>query len=123
MLPKKKIQYFKDKLEKERERLEKDLARVAKKSSNVPGDWEVTLDDLNIETSDKNELADVFEELEARAALEDKLEERLILVNQALGRIKRETYGICQTCKEPIEEKRLEVNLVAKNCIKHAKQT
>lgn len=122
MLSKEKIEHFKEKLEKERERLERGLEHVGKKSSKVPGDWEVSLGDLNIETSDKNELADVFEEMETRAAIEDKLEERLVLVNQAMGRIKRGTYGICQTCKKPIEEKRLEVNLVAKNCIKHAGQ-
>lgn len=123
MLSKKKIEYFKEKLEKERERLEKSLEYVGKKSSNVPGDWETSLGDLNIETSDKNELADVFEEMETRAAIEDKLEEGLTLVNQALGRIKKGTYGICQTCKKPVEEKRLEVNIVAKNCIKHAGQS
>jgi len=120
MFSKKKIEYFKEKLEKEKERLEKGLKYVGKKSSRIAGDWEVILGDLNIETSDKNELADVFEELEIRAAIEDKLEGRLTLVNQALGRIKKGTYGICQTCKKPIEEKRLEVNLVAKNCVKHA---
>ncbi|MBI4692053.1 MAG: TraR/DksA family transcriptional regulator [Candidatus Terrybacteria bacterium] len=123
MFSKEKIKYFKEKLEKERERLEKGLEYVAKKSSKIAGDWEVSLGDLNIETSDKNELADVFEELETHAAIEDKLEEGLTLVNQALGRIKRGTYGICHSCKNSIEEKRLEANLVAKNCIKHAGQS
>lgn len=123
MLSKEKIEHFKEKLEKKKESLERGLEHVGKKSSNVPGDWEVSMGDLNIETSDKNELADVFEEMETRAAIEDKLEESLTLVNQALGRIKKGTYGVCQTCKKPIEEKRLEVNLVAKNCIKHAGQS
>lgn len=121
MLAKKKIEYFKKKLEEERARLEKSLERVGKRNPNVPDDWEVTAPESNISTADKSEIASAFEELETRAALEDKLEERLTFVNQALLRIKKKSYGICQTCKIPVEEKRLEVNPVARNCIKHAK--
>lgn len=121
MLTKEKIEYFKEKLGKEKEQLIKNLETVGKKSSTVPGDWEVTIPDLNAETSDPNEMADVFEEFQSRVAIEDKLEERLTFVEQALGRIKRGTYGICHTCKEPIEEKRLEANSTARNCINHAK--
>jgi len=121
MLSKEKIEYFKEKLEKEKAHLEKDMKRVGKENPNAPGDWEVSPVDLNVEISDPNELADTFEELETRAALEDKLEERLMAVNQALARIKRGTYGYCQICKEEIEEKRLKINPVAKTCIKHIK--
>ncbi len=121
-LSKDKIEYFKKELEKEKEHLEKDLMRVGKKNPAVPGDWEVTFpEDLNIETSDQNDLADTFEEMETRAAIEDKLEESLIMVNQALARIKKGVYGICRVCKEPIEEKRLKINITSDTCIKHAK--
>lgn len=121
MFSKEKIEYFKEKLEEQKKHLEKDMERVGKRNPNVPGDWEVSPVDLNIEISDPNELADTFEELETRAALEDKLEERLTFVNQALNRIKRGTYGYCQICKEEIEEKRLKVSPIAKTCIKHVK--
>lgn len=120
MISKEKIECFKEKLEKEKIRLEKDLDRVGKRNPNVPGDWEVSALDLNVETSDPNELADTFEELQTRAAIEDKLEERLTFVNQALARIKKGTYGICSVCKKEIEEKRLKINSIAKTCIKHA---
>ena len=121
MLTKKKIQYFKEKLEKEKEHLEKDMERVGKRNPKVPGDWELMpATDLNVDTADKSELADVFEELETIAAFEDKIEERLIAVNQAIERIKRGNYGICLVGKEQIEEKRLEINPAAKYCIKHA---
>jgi len=122
MFSKEKIEYFKGVLEKEKNHLEKDLGRVGRRNPNVPGDWEVSPVDLNAEISDPNELADTFEEMETRAALEDKLEERLTFVNHALNRIKKGTYGYCQVCKEPIEEKRLKVNPVAKTCIKHIKE-
>ncbi len=121
MFSKEKIEYFRQQLEKQKDHLEKDLERVGRRNPNVPGDWEVSPVDLNVEISDPNELADTFEELETRTALEDKFEERLTFVNQALARIKRGTYGYCQVCKEKIEEKRLKVNPVANNCIKHAK--
>lgn len=120
MLSKDKIEFFKKKLEAERLRLERDLERIGKRNPNAPGDWEMMASDLNIETADKSEISDAFEELETRAAIEDKLEERLTFVNQALNRIKKGTHGICLVCKKPIEEKRLEVNPAARHCIKHA---
>lgn len=115
---KEKIEYFKEKLEKEKAHLEKDLERVGKRNPGVPGDWELSPVDLNIETSDPNELADTFEELETRATLEDKLEERLIFVNQALNRIKKGIYGICGKCGKPIDLKRLEIRPESKFCVK-----
>jgi len=122
MFSKKKIEYFREKLEKEKEHLEKDLERIGRRNPNVPGDWELAPSlDLNIDTADKSELADTFEDLETSAAIEDKIEERLTLVKQALERIKKGNYGICLVCKKPIEEKRLEINPAAKYCIKDAK--
>jgi DnaK suppressor protein len=121
MLSKEKIEYFREKLEEQKKHLEEDMGRVGRKNLNAPGDWEVAPVDLNAETSDPNELADVFEELETRSALEDKLEENLMAINQALLRIKKGTYGYCQVCKEPIEEKRLKVSPTAQTCIKHAR--
>jgi DnaK suppressor protein len=121
MFSKDKIEYFKEKLEEQKKHLEKDMERVGRKNPNVPGDWELAPMDLNTDTSDPNDLADTFEELENRSAIEDKLEERLTFVNQALLRIKKGTFGYCQVCKEKIEEKRLEVSSIAQTCIKHAK--
>jgi len=121
-LSKEKLEYFKKELEKERNALEKDLEKVGRRNPRVPGDWEVDYpDDMNIETSDKNDLADTFEEMENRFAIEDKLEERLIMVNKALNRIKKGNYGICKVCGKNIEEKRLKINPVAETCIRHAK--
>jgi len=118
MLSKEKIEYFREKLEEEKKHLEKDMERVGRKNPNAPGDWEVAPVDLNAETSDPNELADIFEELENRSALEDKLEERLMSVNRALNRIKKGIYGICGRCGKPIDIKRLEVRPESKFCVK-----
>lgn len=121
MLPKEKIEYFEKKLKEEKKAIEKELPAVGRRNPDVPGDWEPTPADMNAMVSDKNELADGFEESESRAAIENTLEEQLILINAALERIKAGTYGICGECGKPIDEKRLEAYPAAKNCVKHTK--
>lgn len=122
MLSKQKIEYFKEKLEKRKKSLEEALSHVGQKNPKIAGDWELTMADMNVMTADKNELADAFEQLENRAAIEDKLEGQLTLLEEALERMKKGKYGICETGGEQIEEERLEANPAAKNCIKHAKR-
>ena len=78
--------------------------------------------EMNPMVSDQSELADMFEELETQAGLEYQLEERLKKVNAALKRIEDGSYGVCTVCGEKIDEKRLEANPLAKNCIKHTEQ-
>ncbi len=120
-LTKEKIEYFKEKLEKRKTELEKELSVVGRKNPDIKGDWEPTQVDMNPMVSDKNELANSFEEMEERAVVEDNLEEQFTFVNQALERVKKGTYGICETCGEDIDERRLEVFPAAKNCVKHTK--
>ena len=119
MLSKEKIKYFEKKLREEKEAIEKELPSVGRRNPDVPGDWEATPADMNTMVSDKNELADKFEEMESRAAIEDSLEGQLVLINAALERIKAGKYGICAECGKPIDEKRLEAYPAAKNCVKH----
>jgi DnaK suppressor protein len=38
-------------------------------------------------------------------------------IDSALDKIANESYGICEECEEPINEKRLEANPVARYCI------
>ena len=40
------------------------------------------------------------------------------LINEALERIKKKTYGICVSCEEPISFKRLETVPLSKHCMK-----
>jgi RNA polymerase-binding protein DksA len=119
-LSKEKIEYFREKLEEEKVKLESGLKNIGRKNPDIAGDWEVMPADLNINTADKNELADAFEELENRSAIEDSLEERLMFVNKALENIKKGKYGVCGECGKPIDLKRLEANPAANKCIKHA---
>ena len=115
-----KIEYYRRKLEEHKKEVEKELERVGRRNPLVPGDWEPTPPDMNAMKSDANEMSDTFEEMESRAALEDNLEEHLTFINLALKRIEEGTYGICETCKRPISEARLEAYPMAKNCVRHA---
>jgi RNA polymerase-binding transcription factor DksA len=114
------INYFKTKLEEEKTGLEKDLSKIAHRNPQDSEDWQTTPEDLNIMISDKNELADVFEESANKEAVEKELEEKLNKVKDAIQKIKGKTYGICKEgCK--IEEKRLRADPTALTCIKHSK--
>ncbi|MDD5033064.1 MAG: TraR/DksA C4-type zinc finger protein [Candidatus Pacebacteria bacterium] len=115
--------YYKEKLEEEKKRLEEGLLKIAKPDPEEPGDWETTPTDLNIMASDKNEIADVFEESITKEAVESELEERLNDVKDALKKIESGAYGVCETCGEKINEERLKAEPAAKNCIKHAKNS
>ena len=88
-LTKEKIKHLEEKLEEEKKQLESELSRVGRKNPEVPGDWEAVPEDLNVETSDTGELSGAFEELENRAAIENTLEERFMLVSKALDNIKK----------------------------------
>lgn len=119
-LSKERIEYFKNKLEEHKKGVERELESVGRRNKSAPGDWEPTPAKMNVAKSDENELADTFEEMESRAAVEDTLEEHLSFINLALKRVEEGTYGICEVCKQPISEDRLEAYPMAKTCVKHA---
>ncbi|WP_413771733.1 TraR/DksA family transcriptional regulator [Psychrobacter sp. ENNN9_III] len=55
-----------------------------------------------------------------RKNLLSEARQSLIYVENALSRIENGTYGECEVCGEPIEEKRLEALPYATLCMKHA---
>ncbi len=117
------LDYFKEKLEGEKARLIIQLEKVAKRNPEHPEDWEPMPIEAGTDTrtSDSNELSDAFEEFQNRSAIEVHLEERLNEVIAALDRVEKGTFGICGICREKIDEKRLEANFSAPNCVKHSK--
>jgi len=121
MLTTEQLNKFRNILETEKNRLEGELEKVGKRNPDIKGDWVVEIPDLNAGVSDENDLSDIYEELENKNALGDNLEESLVLVNKALERVKRETYGFCEICKKPIDGKRLEAYPAATTCVKHTK--
>jgi DnaK suppressor protein len=64
------------------------------------------------------ERADEASELEKRLALERRLEESLKEVEHALEKYEAGTYGLCDSCGQPIEQARLEAIPQATLCMK-----
>ncbi len=121
MLSKEKIEYFKKKLKEHKKETEGQLSEVARPNLQAPGEWETTVPDMNVRVSDKNELADTFEEQETREALEENLEKHLMSIEKALKRVDEGTFGICSICNKEISEERLEAYPMAEYCIKDAR--
>ena len=75
----------------------------------------------------REEEADEASELEKRLALEERLRESLNEVEHALQKYEAGTYGLCDSCGQPIEKARLEVIPQASLCLsckaKQAKET
>lgn len=113
------IQFFKSKLEDELKTLEKELSSVGRKNPDNPADWEAKPADITPDTADETELADSIEEFETNTAILKELEIRYNEVKEALARIEKGTYGVCETDGEKIEEERLLANPAAKTCLKH----
>ncbi|HET8575329.1 MAG TPA: TraR/DksA C4-type zinc finger protein [Candidatus Paceibacterota bacterium] len=114
--------YFQKKLEEERLRLEDELQKLGRINPEDPEDWEPVppADEEDIRNDpDENVAADAIEEFESQSAVEVVLENQLVAVKEALGRIENGTYGICKVGGEEIEEDRLEANPSAETCKKH----
>ena len=114
------IQHFKQKLEEEHELLERELSEVGVRNPDNPEDWEATPAKMDLQPSDKNEIADGIEAFEERSGELDQLEIQLNEVKHALKRIEEGKYGVCEVCGEPIPEKRLEAFPAARACLEHA---
>ena len=119
---KKDIEYFKNRLEKEKTLVEEEIKTVGSSDPNNPKDFSATSNDMDIDRADENELADKMEELEDNKGILDSLEKQLKDINDALGKIGKGTYGICEISGELIERERLEANPAARTCMRHVKE-
>ena len=115
MLDKKKI---KEKLEKERDTLLEEMRDMGKLNPET-GEWEATPEEIDHPEADQNDMADRFEDFEARSSMIKVLEPRLKNVLQALKGINKESFGLCEICKKEIEMVRMEANPAARTCKKH----
>ncbi|MFA5095555.1 MAG: TraR/DksA C4-type zinc finger protein [Candidatus Paceibacterota bacterium] len=115
MLDKKKI---KEKLEKEKEVLLEQLRDIGKLNPET-NEWEAIPEERDSRESDQNDMADRFEDFEARSIMIKALEGRMNSVLSALKGLNRESFGRCEVCKKDIEMDRMEVNPAAKTCKKH----
>ena len=115
MLDKKKI---KEALEEERDVLIEQLKDMGKLDPET-GEWEATPQELDTPETDQNDMADRFEDFEAKSSMIRTLEPRLNNVLRALKNVNRESFGRCEVCKKDIETARLEANPAARTCMEH----
>ena len=105
---------FKEALEKKQNQLEKELESFATRDPKVKGDW----DSKFPRTPEGNleEAAGEVEEYSTRLHIEFSLEIQLRDVNNALERIKKDSYGTCENCNKQISPARLKVSPEARTC-------
>jgi DnaK suppressor protein len=107
-MKKKDLQRFAERLRDEKTKILNHTERAKKE------DITLSSDDL----ADEVDLAS--SELNQSVALRLRDRERLLLhkIEIALSKIDAGTFGVCDTCEEPIEVKRLEARPVANLCIR-----
>lgn len=110
------------KLKEEKKRVVTELKSFAQKDPKSKDNWSTKFPRFGQEIHiDETETQEEVEEYLNLLPVEHRLEIRLRDINEALERIKNNTYGFCQTpgVRHEIEIARLEVNPEAKFCLRH----
>lgn len=111
---------FEEALNTEKKNIERTLSSISKKNPKNPDDWEASYPNLNVDSADKNDMADEVEEFDNALGVNSILEEKLQDINAALERIVKGTYGKCEKGREAIDPERLRANPAARTCVKHS---
>ena len=116
------VQTFKVRLEAERTVLEEELSKLGERNPSNPKDWVPAKPEGDEFTADRNDNADIIEEMQDNNASLNELEGQLNNVHLALKKIEEGTYGICEIAGELIELDRLTANPAARTCKVHMKE-
>ena len=101
------LEEFQNKLLDRRVQIEKNLRGTA-----------LELDGMrDLELNDEGDYAAASAETIVDSAILVQQRKELNEIELALDKIKRETFGICEMCEEPIDRARLEVKNFARFCI------
>lgn len=103
---------------KEKERFKKMLLKKKEKIINILS--EAYIEGKEIEAGISQDIVDKAEisyTKEFLFNLSDLERKRLVMIDEAIERIEDSSYGICQTCQNNIDKKRLVVVPWAPNCI------
>ncbi len=111
------LEELRNKLEKEKERLEKELLSFANKDKKIEGDWDTRYPKFEASEGTLEEAADEVEEYSNLLPVEHLLELKLVDVNNAIKKIEKGKYGLCEKCGKEIKEERLKISPEAKNCL------
>lgn len=110
---------FKKILEEEKALLETELSELGSRNPSNPSDWVPSKPAGDEFGADRNDNADIIEDMQDNNAALNELEGRLNQVMSALLKITEGTYGTCEVSGETIEMDRLEANPAAATCKKH----
>jgi RNA polymerase-binding transcription factor DksA len=113
------VAHFKSKLEAEKKLLETELGTLGQRNPDNASDWLPAKPEGDTFGADKNDNADIIEDMHQNNASMNQLEGRLNLVDRALEKIAAGVYGICEVSGHDIEVERLEANPAARTCIAH----
>lgn len=119
MLTKRFIQFRRSQLLQEKENLEKELKRVGKKSEHEKSGYQPRYVDIGSKSDENVQEVAIFSNI---ISIEKELETSLKEVNEALEKIEKNTYGVCEKCGKQIDQKRLKAFPIADLCIKCKKQ-
>lgn len=120
-MEKEKLQQLKNKLEKRKAKIESDLSSIAQKDEKVKGDYDTRFPDFGtLQSTDESALK--LAAYESTLPIEYALELRLADINRALEKMDKGEYGICETCGQEIDVKRLEIMPEARICLKCQKK-
>lgn len=114
-MDKKIIDELKTQLLEEKKELEKSLSRIARPLDKAEGDYETNFEDIG---TDKDDNATEVDQYTGNVSVEATLEKKLQEVIDALERVEKGTFGICENCNQEISLDRLRANPSAKTCIK-----
>lgn len=115
-LSQKTLEELKTKLLSEQERIKKDLQSIASQDPNAKEDWDSKFPNFDNDGGLEDAASEV-EEYVTRLPIEQTLELRLQGIDAALKKIEAGTYGLCENCHEPIDERRLMIYPEAKYCL------
>jgi RNA polymerase-binding transcription factor DksA len=108
----------KNKLIEEKRLLTEELKAIGVSVDEKSGEWEA-VPEVELPTSDENDLADKFESYEERSDMTKTLKARYQDIVLAIEKIDNNNYGLCETCGAPVEQDRLAVNPAARTCKAH----
>ncbi|MBC7289576.1 MAG: TraR/DksA C4-type zinc finger protein [Armatimonadetes bacterium] len=116
-----KVAKYKKLLEQRRDELRTELRRLEDRAAGRDGEQEVVAAE-DFDEPGGDAAADAAERQQARV-MANEVKEILELVEEALRRIERGEYGVCEVCHKPIPAARLDLIPWATRCAKCAAGT
>ena len=101
-----KIEYFRNELHQQLGQLSAEVNRPVKDST-----------DLNQNLPDPNDRATAESDISFTLRIRERETKLMVKIKEALDRIDKGTYGICEECEEEISEARLKARPVTTLCI------